>query len=422
MNEDPAERRGHSPTARQKAARVLHALDPHTIGGIETCFCTYLQHPASRELDHHVLMLGRRCRPEVAEVVAQHARSAHWAKRWHGVKLPAWPRFLRGWNLGRILRTVKPDVVVAYNAFGHTRLFMSCLRRGLKIIYYERSEAWQAARTAPMSDLWPRFHLILCISHAARRMLELRCGLPQGVARVLYNPIRSDVAAAEPVPKALVHRRSLRLGVAGRLVPLKGFALALHALHRLRREGIAAELHIAGIGPEEGNLRRLADRLGISAFTRFHGFLSRMAEFYRDTDIFICPSVREPFGNQVAEASFAGCAVICAAVDGLPEIVLDGRTGLCVPPTLPLDSYRESDSKATGFPEQVYNPSSDALEPPKLVDPAILAEKVRYLYEHPDLFAEMGRAAHRLAAEKFSLNNYMRRYNHVLQFGELADC
>jgi hypothetical protein len=43
----------------------------------------------------------------------------------------------------------------------------------------------------------------------------------------------------------LVHRRSLRLGVAGRLVRLKGFALVLHALHRLRREGTAAELHIA---------------------------------------------------------------------------------------------------------------------------------------------------------------------------------
>ena len=322
--------------------------------------------------------------------------------------------------MDRILRALNPDVVVAYNTFGNTRLFTSCLRRGLKIIYYERSAAWQAARTAPMRDLWPRFHLVLCASHAGRRVLELRCGLPQGVARVLYNPIRSNVATAEFVPKALVHGCSLRLGVAGRLVPLKGFALALHALHRLRREGIAAELHIAGAGPEEGNLRRLADRLQISAFTRFHGFLRSMADFYRGTDIFICPSVREPLGNQVIEASFAGCAVVCAAVDGLPETVLDGRTGFCVPPTLPLDSYRELGGKAADFPDQVYNPSSDALERPKMVDPAILAEKVRCLYEHPDLFAEMGRAAHRRAAEQFSTDNYVRRYNHLLRFGELV--
>jgi glycosyltransferase involved in cell wall biosynthesis len=419
MNEDLAERRGDLPTARQEAARVLHALDPHTIGGVETCFCTYLQHPASQELDHHVLMLGRWCRVEVADVVAHNARSAHWARRWYGGKLPVWPRFLRGWNLDRILRSVKPDVVVAYNALRNTKLFRSCLRRGLRIIYYERGAAWKAARPAPMSDLWPRFHLILCVSHAARRVLELRSGLPQGVARVLYNPIRSDVAAAEPVPKALVHGRPLRLGAVGRLVPYKGFALVLHALRRLRREGISAELHIAGVGPEEGNLRRLADRLEISAFTRFHGFLPRMADFYRDTDILICPSVREALGNQLIEASFAGCAVICTAVDGNPEIVLDGRTGLCVPPTLPLDSYRESDSEDTDFPEQVYNPSSDALEPPKLVDPAILAEKVCYLYEHPDLFAEMSRAAHRRAAKEFNPGHYVRRFNHALQFGEL---
>ena len=390
------------------------------MGGVETVFCTYLQHPASRELNHHVLMLGRRCRPEVADVVAHNARSAHWANRWRGIKLPVWPRFLRRWNVDRILRAVNPDRVVAYNAFGNTKLFRACLRRGLKIIYYERSAAWQTARTAPMRDLWPRFHLVLCNSHAARRVLELRCGLPQGVARVLYNPIRSDVGAAEPVPKALVRGSSVRLGVAGRLVPLKGFASVLHALHRLRREGIPAELQIAGAGPEEGNLRRLAGQLEISAFTHFHGFLPRMADFYRDTDIFLCPSAHEALGNQLIEASFAGCAVICTAVDGTPEIVLDGVTGLCVPPTLPLDSYRELGSEAADFPEWVYNPSSDALERPKLVDPAILAQKVRYLYEHPDLFAEMGRAAHLRAAEKFSLDDYVRRYNHLLQFGELV--
>jgi glycosyltransferase involved in cell wall biosynthesis len=420
MNKNPSARRGDSPTARQEAVRVLHALDPRSIGGVETVFCNYLQHPASRELDHHVLMLGRGCRPEVADVVAHNALPVHWAKRWRGVKLPVWPRFLRGKNVDRILRAVTPDVVVAYNAFGNTKLFRACLRRGVRIIYYERSAAWTTARTAPMSDLWPRFHLVLCNSHAARRVLELRCGLPQGVARVLYNPVRSDVAAAEPIPKAPVHGRSMRLGAVGRLAPRKGFALVLHALHRLRREGIAAELHIAGEGPEEGNLRRLADRLQISAFTRFHGFLPRMANFYRDTDILICPSVQEPFGCQAIEASFAGCVVICAAVDGLPEIVLDGRTGFCVPPTLPLDAYREGDSEAANFADQVYNPSSDALDRPKLVDPAILAEKVCHLYEHPDLFAEMSRAAHRRAAEEFRLDNYVRRYNHVLRFGELV--
>ena len=420
MDRAAAESWGQSPAVGQTAVRVLHALDPHTIGGIETCFRTYLQHPASRELDHHVLMLGRRCRSEVADTVARYARSAHWAKRWHGVTLPVWPRFLRRRNMDRILGAVNPDVVVAYNAFGDTRLFLSSLRRGARLIYYERSEAWQTDRTAPMSELWPRFHLVLCVSYAARRMLELRCGLPQGLARVLYNPIRSDVTAAEPIPRALVRGRPVRLGVAGRLVPLKGFALVLHALRRLRQDGIPAELHIAGAGPDERNLRRLADRLEVSAFTRFHGFLPRMADFYRDTDIFICPSVREPMGNQLIEASFAGCAVICAAVDGTPEIVLDGRTGLCIPPTLPLDSCRELAGEAAGFPEWVYNPSSDALERPKLLDPAVLAGKVRCLCEHPDLLAEMGRAAHRQAAEKFNTDDYVRRYNHALRFGELV--
>jgi glycosyltransferase involved in cell wall biosynthesis len=390
------------------------------MGGIETVFCYFLQDPASRELDHHVLLLGRLCRPQFADVVAHYAKSVHWAKRWRGVKLPVWPRFLRARNVDRILRAVTPDVVVAYNAFGNTTLLRACFRRGLRTIYYERSAAWSTAQTAPMSDLWAQFHLVLCVSHAARRVLELRCGLPQGVARVIYNPVRSDVAASEPVPKTLDHGRSVRLGVSGRLVPRKGFALVLHALDRLRREGIAAELHIAGEGPEEGNLRRLADRLKISAFTHFRGFLPRMADFYRDTDIFICPSVQEALGGSAIEASFAGCPVICTAVDGLPEIVLDGQTGFCVQPTLPLDAYREPGSEAANFPEWVYNPSYDALERSKLVDPAAIAEKVRCLCEHPALFAEMSRAAHCRAAREFGRENYMRRYIHLLRCGELV--
>ena len=57
-----------------------------------------------------------------------------------------------------------------------------------------------------------------------------------------------------------------------------------------------------------------------------------MANFYEDCDIFVAPSLYESFGLVYLEAMARGKAVIGCRTGGVPEVVLDGRTGILVPP------------------------------------------------------------------------------------------
>src|SRR5699024_6358360 len=102
---------------------------------------------------------------------------------------------------------------------------------------------------------------VLCNSHAAQRMLQLRWDY-QGQTRVCFNALRPSLHPDHAEARRLEADRPLRLGVVARLEPIKGVALALQALAALRAEQVDAVLHVAGDGPESERLQDLARRLG----------------------------------------------------------------------------------------------------------------------------------------------------------------
>jgi glycosyltransferase involved in cell wall biosynthesis len=309
---------------------------------------------------------------------------------------------------------VHPEVVIIYNSLGDLDLWQAVEQSGAVRIYYEHGAAWLTDRRTEVECLLSHSDGIICNSHAARRILELRWGIPQGLAEVLLNPIREGLGSATLEPKILDKGRPLHLGTAGRLISLKGFALAIHAIRHLRDDGIACELHLAGEGPEETRLCALAKNLGLGNEIRFPGRVSDMAAFYRQLDIFLCPSIREPLGNVCIEAGYLGCPVICSAVDGLPEVVLDESTGFCLPPSLPAERYDELGGTASELPKYVYDPKTDSLTEPKLLDPAQIAAKVRFLNDHPDTYTAMSAAAHQHVASRFDIGGYVQGLNRLI--------
>ncbi|WP_134662337.1 MULTISPECIES: glycosyltransferase [unclassified Amycolatopsis] len=132
-----------------------------------------------------------------------------------------------------------------------------------------------------------------------------------------------------------------RLVSVGRLVPRKGFDLAIAALPRVPE----TELVIAG-GPASGalsrdpearRLRRLAERLGVADRVQLAGQVSRaeMPALLRSADAVLCTPWYEPFGIVPLEAMACGVPVVAAAVGGLTDTVVDGITGRLVPPRDP---------------------------------------------------------------------------------------
>jgi 1,4-alpha-glucan branching enzyme len=118
----------------------------------------------------------------------------------------------------------------------------------------------------------------------------------------------------------------------GRLVYEKGVHILIEAMGLVAARVPQAKLLIAGIGPAQEWLEELA--LPHAEHTQFLGFLADIDKHYllQHAELFVAPSLYEPFGISLLEAMASGTTVIVSEVGGLTEIVQHGVNGCIVPP------------------------------------------------------------------------------------------
>jgi glycosyltransferase involved in cell wall biosynthesis len=132
-------------------------------------------------------------------------------------------------------------------------------------------------------------------------------------------------------PPAPSGRDSLVIGTAGRLEPVKRIDALIEATARLRARHPRLRLLIAGEGSLRAGLERLVSELAIADGVQFIGWEPNLSSFHEEVDIFVMPSAHEGFGIAALEAMAAGVPVVGSDVEGLRELVEDGRSGLLVP-------------------------------------------------------------------------------------------
>ena len=168
-------------------------------------------------------------------------------------------------------------------------------------------------------------HVHIAISRGLARYLAEMEGFDEDEFEIVHYGVRATDGVAPyagPEPRLLC---------VGRLIPVKGHLVLLRAVAQARRRVPGLSLDIAGHGPLEPALKEYVRELALGDVVRFLGFVSPVQTAIDDAAVVVVPSLGEGFGMVALEAMERGRAVVASDVGGLPEIVVDGETGLVVP-------------------------------------------------------------------------------------------
>jgi len=190
-------------------------------------------------------------------------------------------------------------------------------------------------------DRWScrRVTRFLALSATLAGELETRLALPPGRVLPIANGV--DLAEADRLLAAARPSARQRFGLfppeiaiacVGRLHRQKGLMHLLGAFHALLQVQPTARLLLAGDGPDRAALEATVGSLRLGPFVRFLGTLADPWPLLAAADIFALPSLWEGMPNALLEAMAAGLPAVATAVGAVPEMVVDGREALVVPP------------------------------------------------------------------------------------------
>ncbi|HWI14153.1 MAG TPA: glycosyltransferase family 4 protein, partial [Burkholderiales bacterium] len=120
----------------------------------------------------------------------------------------------------------------------------------------------------------------------------------------------------------------------------KGLLALVEAMPRVIQTVGDVRFVIVGEGPLKGRMQQRIAELGIADRVDFLGWRFDVPDLMSQFDVFALASLRESFGLVYLEAMACRCPVVAARVDGVPEVVSDGETGILVPPASPAELAR----------------------------------------------------------------------------------
>ncbi len=288
------------------------------------------------------------------------------------------------WRLAKLIRKERPDIL-------HTHLYRSDLAGAFigKLFSVPIIISTVHNEEPFLRNLFLSFlnrlsskidDKVIVISDSVGRYMMKVVGIhPSKIKRIYYGLKIGEVVDEknnELRKEYQINSKTPLIGTIGRLAPQKGHKYLIEAMHKITQFIPNAELVV--VGHDEWGLKKeleaLSFQLGLSRNVIFTGFRSDVEAIMKSLDLLVLPSLWEGFGLVLLEAMAASKPIVATRVSAIPEIVIDGETGLLVPP---------KDSNA-------------------------LAEAIIKLLKNPKLAAEMGRKGRERLEKKFSLEKMIK--------------
>jgi glycosyltransferase involved in cell wall biosynthesis len=276
--------------------------------------------------------------------------------------------------LRRLIDKMAYDIVHFHTKRAHTLALWLPSGRGrpkylvTRRMDYPESGGWYTERLYNR-----RVDGVVAISRTIAELLA-RAGVEEQKIRYIPSGIEPRRFELERAP-AEISAGVTVVGCVGGLDERKGHRYLIDAAARLKAQGLKIHYRIAGDGPLRAQHEVHVARAGLREEVRFLGFVNDAAEFLAGVDVVAMPSLFEGLGVAALEAMAAAKPVVASRVGGLAEAVVDGVTGLLVPPR----------------------------------DSAALASAIARLVGSPELALTMGRQGRDRVRHHFSLENTARQ-------------
>jgi glycosyltransferase involved in cell wall biosynthesis len=309
--------------------RVLHATKVQGIGGAEQHLLTLL--PALREqgIDARFLSLDGGLDADRFHRALED-RGVPWRRV--PIGFDASPRLAVG--VVRAVRAEAPDLLHTHMV--HADVYGSIAAHLLRTPFVSTRHNDDRYLLGPFRHVDRAFmhgvRRIVAISDAVREF-HIKAGLDADkLVTVRYGLDEVPSTPSELTPEAAGIPADAPLVLAiGRLIEQKDHATLLEAFARVHDTNPQARLAILGWGTREAETKALVQRLGLDGVAFVLGRVEPR-DWLARADVFAHTSRWEGFGIVLLEAMLAGLPVVATRVSAIPEIVVDGETGLLVPP------------------------------------------------------------------------------------------
>lgn len=315
----------HKPVA-QCPTRVLHFVTGGFSGATQVAIDLCLA--AQKCPDMEVMLVLRRKR-STSEAKVQ-------ALRDQGLQVHVvsnWLHVLTIWELRKLIRAWKPDVVFAHGFSDHIWGRRAAVAEGVPQIFHveHNSRERYTRRLKQALALAPFTQASIGVSEGVRTSLIQR-GFPSDRCVAICNGIDLARFPQDMLPARWEDREAAIL-MASRFARQKDHVTLIQALGLLRQQGLAPRLYLAGAGSklQRQQAERLVRQLGLQDQVHFLGNVSNLPQRLAHTQIFVLSTHWEGMPLALVEGMAAACACIGSDVLGVREVIAHEINGLLVP-------------------------------------------------------------------------------------------
>ena len=243
-----------------------------------------------------------------------------------------------GWQLGKILADVQPDVVHAHDPMGVALAAMAIrMQKPARepLVVAARRVDFHLKRHAFSRWKYRQIDVFVAASRVIASIL-VDDGIPKERIEVVHDGVNVDFIDRQPMVDAhgafWLPAGAPVVGNVAALAGHKGQKHLVAAAAKVIRKVPDARFLIVGEGELRGALERQIKDLGLQHHVFLTGFRDDALGLVKSFDLFVMSSVTEGLGSAVLEAMACRRAVVATRAGGIPEAVVDGETGTLVAP------------------------------------------------------------------------------------------